>query len=833
MSLNPTNPLPIEPVLPALLAALATGSNAVLQAPPGAGKTTRVPLALLEAPWRADGRILVVEPRRLAARGAAARMADMLGEAVGEIVGYRVRLDSKVGPATRVEVLTDGLFLRRLQDDPGLEGVAAVLFDEFHERRVDVDLSLALCLQAQTLLRPDLRLLAMSATLDGAATARLMGQAPIITSEGRAYPVETRHQDRPVDGRVEEALAPVVRRALSEGKGDVLVFLPGAAEIGRTRRLLEDGPALPAGVVVLSLYGDMAQAEQDRAVAPPRPGERRVILSSAIAETSLTIEGVTAVVDSGLMRVPRFDPGSGMTRLVTQRVSLASADQRRGRAGRLGPGTCWRLWTREAERALLPQTQPEILAADLAPLALELARWGISDTAELAWLDPPPAAPFAQARSLLAGLGALDGKGQITHHGRAMADLGLHPRLAHMVIAAKARGQGPLAVLVAAVLGERDLMSAAGRGREVDLALRVDLVLSDRAGGAGRRIREVARRLAQGAGLARSGEAIDVTALGPVLAEAYPDRLAQRRPGPPGQFRMANGRGASVDPGDPLAAADFLAIADLDGAGQTARVFLAARIERADLEAAFASRIELVEDTGWDARTGTAFALRRRRLGALVLEERPLSPGDADLVPALVTGIRSLGLDALPWSEELRQWRARVSFAAGVEPEGGWPDLSDSALLADLALWLGPHLGGVTRAEQFKRIDLGSALRGLVDWAASRRLDALAPPRLTAPSGHSHAIDYQSGETPVLGLKLQEMFGSRDHPTIGGGRVPLVLNLLSPAGRPIAVTRDIASFWSNGYVEVRKDLRGRYPRHPWPDDPVAAIATARAKPRGT
>jgi ATP-dependent helicase HrpB len=829
----PVTDLPIEPALPALLAALEAGPNAVLQAPPGAGKTTRVPLALLDAGWREDGRVLVVEPRRLAARGAAVRMASMLGEKVGETVGYRIRLDTKVSAATRVEVLTDGLFLRRLQDDPGLEGVAAVLFDEFHERRVDVDLALALCLQAQGLLRPDLRLVAMSATLDGAATARLLCDAPVVTSEGRAFPVETRHLDRPVDGRIEETLAPLARRALGETPGDILVFLPGAAEIARTRRLLEEGPALPAGTVVLSLHGDLSQAEQDRAVAPPRAGERRVILSSAIAETSLTIEGVTGVIDSGLMRVPRFDPGSGMTRLVTQRVSLASADQRRGRAGRLAPGICWRLWTREAERALLPRTPPEILAADLAPLALELARWGVPDPAELAWLDPPPAAPFAQARALLGELGALDAAGAVTPHGQAMADLGLHPRLAHMVLAAKGRGEGRLAALVAALLGERDLMASAGRDRQADLALRVDLALGARSGGAARRVREVARQTARATGIPHSDGPVDAALVGMVLAEAYPDRIAQRRPGSTGQFRLANGRGAALDPADPLASCEFLAVADLDGAAQTARIFLAARLDRADLEAAFAERIETSDEVGWDARSEAVFAVRRRRLGALVLDERPLRADEADVTPALLDGIRVLGLDALPWTDELRQWRARVDFAARIEPEGGWPDLSDAALLETLGDWLAAHLSGVTRADQLRRVDLAGALKALLDWNASRRLEAVAPARLVAPSGHGHAIDYLAGDVPVLALKLQEMFGTREHPSVGNGRVPLILHLLSPAGRPIAVTRDIAAFWAGGYADVRKDLRGRYPKHPWPEDPVAALATARAKPRGT
>lgn len=866
--------LPIDGVLPALLQALDGGRNAVLQAPPGAGKTTRVPLALLDAPWLGDGRIIVLEPRRLAARAAARRMATLLGEEVGATVGYRVRLDSRVGPDSRIVVVTDGVFTRMIQDDPSLPGVGAVLFDEIHERSLEVDLGLALALEAQDALRDDLRLVAMSATLDGAALARLMGDAPIVTSAGRAHPVETRYLGGVPAGRAAgqraagaappglgDAVAAAVRRALDDAAGDdtvgddaagdVLVFLPGAREIRRTRQALEES-GLPGAIDLHVLHGDAPLAEQEAAIRPAPAGRRKVVLATAIAETSLTIEGVTAIVDSGYGRAPRFDPASGMSRLVTLRVSQAAAEQRRGRAGRLGPGICYRLWSEAEQRALLPRAQPEILAVDLAPLALELAQWGAADAAALRWLDAPPQAALAQARDLLRELGALDGDGAVTGHGRRMAAFGLHPRLAHMVLRGHELGHGRLACRIAALLGERDILRPGGRAgerREVDLRLRLallsgaaDEMTADR--GALRRVRQLAAQWERRSGERRLGErhlgerrsgfrAVPAAPEGPatvglLLALAYPDRIAQRRAKSAGdgaiQFLLSNGRGASLPADDPLATADYLVAAELDGDRREARMFLAAPVEPADLEAVFAARLETAAFIAWDSRTQAILARRQRRLGALALGDEALERPDPDQVrAALLSGIRSEGLAILPWSEASQSLRARIAFLRRVEgARAGWPDLSDAALLAGLETWLAPYLDGITRRSQLRGIDLAAALEAMLDWPLRRRLDEAAPTHLTVPSGSRIRLDYSEEEQPVLAVRLQEMFGCRTTPTLAGGRVPVLLHLLSPAGRPVQVTADLSSFWADGYRAVRADLRGRYPKHFWPEDPLTA-----------
>ncbi|PWC73461.1 ATP-dependent helicase [Azospirillum sp. TSH100] len=851
-------PLPIDPVLPALLEALDSRGTAVLQAPPGAGKTTRVPLALLEAGWLKGRKILVLEPRRLAARAAARRMASMLGEAVGETVGYRVRLDTKIGPKTRIEVVTDGLFLRQLQEDPELPAVGAVLFDEFHERGIDSDLALALVQEARGALRDDLRLVVMSATLDAAPVATLLadtqGPAAMVTSEGRAYPVETRHLDAPaptgrMDGtRIEDAVAAAVRRALREEPGNALVFLPGVGEIRRVQSLLDQSDLGP-NTVIAPLYGDLSAEAQDRAIAPTPPGQRKIVLATSIAETSLTIEGIRIVVDSGLMRVPRFDPRGGMTRLATVKVSQASAEQRRGRAGRLEPGVCYRLWPEATHKALAPFTTPEIADADLAPLALELAVWGVSDPAGLSWLDQPPPAAIAQARELLTGLGALDRKGAITPHGRRMAGFGVHPRLAHMMLAGKAMGQGALACLVAALLGERDIVRSQPGFRDADLRLRVDLLRGEERGGQGaarglsvdrggaQQAVKQARQWRRQLGV-RDDDAMDSNAVGILLALAYPDRIGQRRPGgQPGgvaaQYRLSGGRGAYFQQAEPLSAEEWLAIADLDGAARESRIFLAAPVTLADLEESFADDIRTETIVAWDAREQMVLARRRRMLFALILKDEKLAKPPADaMVAAMIEGIRALGPACLPWTDELRKWRTRVMFLRAREGDvHGWPDLSDAALMDGLEEWLAPFLDGVSRRAHLERIDLSSALRALLPWELKTRLDAEAPTHVEVPSGSRIPIDYD-GEEPVLAVRLQEMFGLAETPRIAGGRVPVLLHLLSPARRPVQVTRDLASFWANAYKAVKADLKGQYPKHYWPDNPLEAEPTARAKPRG-
>ena len=827
--------LPIEEALPALMQALSVRTEAVLLAPPGAGKTTRVPLALLDASWLAGRKIVMQEPRRIAARAAARRMAQTLGEAVGDTVGYRVRLDNRIGPATRIEVVTDGLFLRRLQADPTLDGVGCVIFDELHERGLETDLSLALVREAQLAVRDDLRVLAMSATLDGAAVARVLGDAPIVESAGRMFPVDTRYLERDPDGRIEDATASAVRRAMAEEPGSALVFLPGVGEIRRVEERLRG--MLPADTDLVPLYGDLAPSEQDRAIRPAPTGRRKVVLATSIAETSLTIDGVRIVVDAGWMRVPRFSPRTGMERLETVRVTQASADQRRGRAGRLTPGVCYRLWSEATHRGLRPFGVPEILEADLAPLALELAAWGARDVASLPWLTPPPAAALATAQDLLEDLGALDDSGAITAHGRAMTTLGQHPRLAHMLLQGVDEGQGALACQVAALISERDLLRFSPGRRDPDLRHRVDVSLNEERPVAGAvidrgtlsAVRQSARDLRRRLGVRENG-APDSRDTGRLIAMAYPDRIARRRGGG-ARYVLSGGRGATLPEGDQLAAEEWLAVADLDGGAQDGRIFLAAPLTLADIEDLFADRLAARDVLRWDGREQVVVARRERRLGALVLQDQALPDPDPEAVrSAMLDGVRAMGVDSLPWSDGLRAWRRRVLFARRHLGET-WPDVSEAALIASLPAWLGPYLDGISRRAHLDRVDLAAALHGLLDWSQRQKLDELAPTHIAVPSGSRVAIDYSNANEPVLAVRLQEMFGLAATPRIAAGKVPLLIHLLSPARRPVQVTRDLASFWASGYRAVKAELKGRYPRHYWPDDPLVAEPTARVRPR--
>jgi ATP-dependent helicase HrpB len=820
-------PLPIDASLPELTAALARRTAAVLVAPPGAGKTTRVPLVLAGEDWAKEKKILVLEPRRLAARAAAERMAATLGESVGATVGLRVRFGSKVSRLTRIEVVTEGVFTRLILDDPSLDGVAAVLFDEFHERSLDADLGLALVRDAQTGLREDLRLLVMSATLDGARVAALLGNAPVIASEGRAYLVETRYLGRDPRQPIERQVADAAASALRGERGSVLAFLPGGAEIRRAERLLAERVTDPS-IDIVSLYGALDRDVQDRAIAPAAAGRRKVVLATSIAETSITIDGVRIVIDSGLARVPRYEPDVGLTRLETVRVSRASADQRRGRAGRTEPGLCLRLWDEPQTASLEPYGRPEILAADLSGFALELAQWGEREPERLAFLDPPPRPALSEAKALLRELGAIDADGRITEEGRHLARLPLPPRLARMVIDGAAAGAGQLAAEIAAVVNERGL-----GGDDVDLTARLDAWRRDRSQRA-RDARQMAQRWAavtpspRPSPLRGEGEASP----GALLALAYPDRIARNRGGGSGAFLLANGRGANVDPASSLSREPFLAVAELAGTAAQGRIVLAAPIALADIEAEFADRIESREEIVFDPASASLRARRLRRLGAVVLAEQPAKVAPSpDSARALAAGLIRLGLDRLPWTKALAQWRDRVIFlrsAEGME----WPDLSDAALAAEPG-WLESALADKTALGELSADELAGAIMGLVPWALRRRLDAEAPTHFAAPTGSRMPIDYAATEGPKVSVRVQELYGLDRHPAIAGGRVPLVVELLSPAHRPVQVTRDLPGFWRGSYQAVKAEMKGRYPRHPWPDDPLSAPPTRRAKPRGT
>ena len=815
-------PLPIDNALPALTAALSANNCAVLVAPPGAGKTTRVPLVLFDQPWANGKKILVLEPRRLAARAAAARMASTLREHVGDTVGLRVRFGSKVTRRTRIEVVTEGVFTRLVLDDPSLDAVAAVLFDEFHERSLDADLGLALARDAQQGLRPDLRLLVMSATLDGARIAALLGNAPVVESEGRAFPVDTRYLGRDPRAAIERQIADAVERALRAETGSLLVFLPGTGEIRRTEMLLKER-ITDANTDIVALYGALDPREQDRAIAPSLAGRRKVVLATSIAETSLTIEGVRVVIDSGLSRVPRYEPDVALTRLETVRVSRAAADQRRGRAGRTEPGVCYRLWDEPQTGSLEAYTRPEILSADLSSFVVDLAQWGAADPGKLAFLDAPPPAALSEARTLLTELDAIDAVGRITEEGRKLRALPLPPRLARMVVDGAAEGAGDLAASIAVVLTERGL-----GGDDVNLQHRLENFRRDRSRRADD-ARAMARRWTEtAAGKKENGD----HSAGSLLALAYPDRIARNRSAGGGTFLLANGRGGIIDPASSLAREQFLVVAELTGAAAASRIVLAAPITLAEIEARFAVHIEDRETTTFDATSASLRARRSRRLGALALVEqnRPVPANEAN-AQLLAEGIAALGIGKLPWSKLQIQMHNRVMFLRRAEGDE-WPDLTDGALARTATEWLAPFLIGKTALAQIGADDLAAALDALIPWQLRKRLDAEAPTHFTAPSGSHVPIDYEAEEGPKLSIRVQELFGLAVHPAIAGGSVPLLIELLSPAHRPVQVTRDLPGFWRGSYKDVKADLRGRYPKHPWPDDPLTAPATRRAKPRG-
>ncbi|QHD68002.1 ATP-dependent helicase HrpB [Sphingobium yanoikuyae] len=803
--------LPIHAVLPDLLAALARGSNAVLVAPPGAGKTTAVAPALLDQPW-CDGQVLLLSPRRLAARAAAERIAEMLGEQPGGTVGYATRMDSKVSAKTRLLVLTEGIFVRRIQDDPELAGVSAVLFDEVHERSLDSDFGLALALDAQAALRPDLRILPMSATLDGARFSTLLDGAPVIESEGKIQPLELRPIGRHAEKRVEDEMAAAIRRALEEEtQGDLLAFLPGVREIERTAERIEGG-----AFEVHMLHGSLDPGAQRAAIRPSREGRRKVILATSIAETSLTIDGVRIVVDSGLARRPRYDRAAGVTRLVTERASQASATQRAGRAARQRPGVAYRLWEAAATAGMPPFDPPEILESDLSSLLLDCALWGVSDPASLRWLDAPPAAAMAEAAKRLTALEALDADGRITAHGKALATLPLAPRIAHMLVRAGERGLARTAAEIAVLLGERGL-----GGQDTDLTLR--LQRWRREGGkraeAGRGLAKRWARLVDGR-LPSEGGLHDV---GLCLALAFPDRVARRRSADGADWASVGGRGFRLDPLSPLASEAWLAVGEVQGSAAGARILSAAPIGEAEVIALFGERIAEHRTVKFRPANGGIEALRERRLGAVRLSSGSDDRPDPDAVAAaLADGVRQGGLALLPWSEAAQSLRMRADFA-GIEA------LSDAALIDTLDDWLPPLLAGKRRLSDIDRSQLSGVLETLIGWDGKQQLDRLAPPDFRSPAGSTHAIDYAAEGGPRVELRVQALFGLSQHPTVGNQRIPLVLSLTSPAGRPIQTTRDLPGFWAGNWRDVAKEMRGRYPRHPWPDDPASANATLRTK----
>ncbi|ACN15748.1 HrpB [Desulforapulum autotrophicum HRM2] len=834
--------LPIDRVMPEIKAALMTNQRVIIKAPPGAGKTTRVPLALLDEPWLGHRNILVLEPRRIAARAAASRMSDLLHEPLGQTVGYHISMDRKVSPKTRIEVITEGILTRRIQSDPGLLGTGLVIFDEFHERNLSSDLGLALCLDAMGAFCEDLKIVVMSATLEAAPLCELMGRAGVVESQGKIFPVDTRYLEPGPGAKKDEFLevrmARVILNALARDRGDILAFLPGVGEIRRTAALLNPSK-LSACVSVLPLHGNLTQKDQDRAIQAARAGQRKVVLATAIAETSLTIEGVHVVVDSGLVREPRFSPRTGMSALETFDASKASVDQRRGRAGRTGPGICYRLWSRQTQGDRTENVRPEIFNTDLAGLALELALWGVRDPGELKWLDQPPKAAMDQARTLLVRLGALDAQGRIKAHGRALAGLGVHPRLGHMLLTGKAMGMGALACLVAAIVQEPDFMVRTNNAWDADLRLRVELLVSDPRsirdrslkGGTLARVRKIAGKLRHTLGV--KDESVDPNRAGNLLALAYPERVAMNRNSRDGRFLLASGRGGILPKADPLAWEEMIVAAHVDGKNTNAKIFMAAPISRTELEQTFEQNIQVVDRVFWDASAKAVKAVKERCYMGLVLSSHALENPNPELIlSGLLQGIRDQGVGILAWTPGLRRFQARAVFLNRILGDEGFPDLSDKVLEESLERWFVPFMGTALSMSRVKRMDLKVPLLSLLTHGEHRLLERHAPSHLLVPSGSKILLDYgeqASGciDSPVLRVRIQEMFACTTTPTVAMGRVPVTIHLLSPAQRPVQVTQDLASFWDNTYAQVKKELKGRYPKHFWPDDPRSAPATRR------
>lgn len=832
--------LPIHRILPQLKMALSTGTHAVLIAEPGAGKTTQVPLAFLNESWLEGKRIIMLEPRRIAARSAASYMASSLGEAVGETIGYRVRMDSKIGQNTRIEVVTEGILTRMLQDDPELTGIGMIIFDEFHERNLQADTGLAFAMESQSVLREDLRLLVMSATLEAEPVARLLGDAPVIVSEGRAFPVSTHYVRSFSLDELHKGAANAILRALSEQQGDILVFLPGAREIRKTaNELVRTG--LSQDVVIRELYSALPAEKQDEAIRRDSNGRRKIVLSTSIAESSITIEGIKTVVDSGYMRTEVFSPRTGLPQLITRRLSRASADQRRGRAGRVSAGVCYRLWSEEEHRHLPESTIPAIRESDLTPLALELAVWGTRDPEQLAWLDAPPRPALTQGQALLRQLSALDDSGSITQHGREMALLGLHPRLAHMLIRAQEIGEASLAIRIAVLLQERDIMSRGEAIRDQDLRSRVErLLLFERQGQRSaeqdmtseavlQRMKQEIRKLHTQLNVAYTISG-NLNFCGLLLSFAYPERIAKNRGG--SGFLMRSGRGVKLVSVQPMSRAQYIVVAAVDDQGADGNIQLASEMDELWLDKYYYDEMEQSKEVVWDSASGSIRARQKLMLGALVIKEQAYSnPTGEEIALALLQGIRQEGLGLLQWSKPALQLRERLAFMFRHDPEGNWPDVSDEGLLNQAEEWLLPYLEGLRNRNDIRRLAPGTLLEHMLSWEQKQQLQKEAPTHIRVPSGSLIPVNYSDPEQPFLAVRLQEMFGLQDTPRIAEGRVALTLHLLSPAQRPVQVTSDLSSFWRSGYFEVKKDLKGRYPKHYWPDDPMEATATHRTRPK--